>query len=119
MPTRLFQFAFWGAAVLAAVMALLPEPPHLPVAIGDKAQHMAAFFTLAVLAAGAYPRISLVRIGIALSLFGAAIKVAQLVPMLNRTGDIMDWLADMAAVAVALIFAGIWRRRSDNRADHI
>lgn len=119
MPSRLFQLAFWGAAAFAAVMALLPLPPDLPVVVGDKVQHMAAFFTLTALAAGGYPRVSLIRIGIALSLFGAAIEIAQLVPTLNRTGDVMDWLADMAAVAAALVLVGLWRRYSGKRADRI
>lgn len=111
MLARSLRFVFWGAAAFAAVMALLPLPPELPVAVGDKAQHMFAFFTLTVLAAGAYPRVSLVQIGIALCVFGAAIELAQLIPMLHRTGDLMDWIADMAAVAAALLLAGLWRSR--------
>ncbi|MBU2033787.1 MAG: hypothetical protein KKH37_08490 [Alphaproteobacteria bacterium] len=117
MLARSLRLAFWGAAVFAAVMALLPLPPDLPITVGDKTQHMLAFFTLAVLAAGAYPRASLGQIGIALCVFGAAIELAQLIPMLHRTGDLMDWIADMAAVAAALLLAGLWRKRSVGTAE--
>lgn len=117
MLTRLFQLAFWGAAAFAAVMALLPAPPGLPVEVSDKVMHIVAFFTLAVLAAGAYPRASLFRIGMALAAFGAAVEIAQLIPALNRSGDIIDWLADIAAVAVALILIAMWRKRSDKATD--
>ena len=117
MPTRLFRIAFWGALAFAAVMALLPTPPGLPVEVSDKIQHMVAFFTLAVLAALAYPHVSLIRIGIALGAFGGAIELAQLIPVLNRYGDVGDWLADMAAIVVALVLAALWRKRSDGQAE--
>ena len=110
MTTRLFLLAFWSATAFATVMALLPAPPGLPVEVSDKVMHMVAFFTLAVLAAGAYPHIALIRIGVALGAFGAAIELAQLIPMLNRYGDVMDWLADMVAIVAALLLVALWRK---------
>jgi hypothetical protein len=112
MTTRLFLLAFWAAVAFATIMALLPAPPGLPVEVSDKVMHMVAFFTLAVLAAGAYPQVALIRIGLALGAFGAAIELAQLIPMLNRYGDVMDWLADMAAIAAALLLVALWRKWS-------
>lgn len=112
MLTRLLRLAFWAAAVFATVMALLPAPPGLPVEVSDKLLHIVAFFTLGVLAALAYPRVSLIRIGLALSALGAAIEILQLIPMLNRTGDVVDWLADVLAIVAALMLAAVWRNRS-------
>ncbi len=118
MSPHLFRLAFWAATAVATVMALLPAPPQLGVEASDKVLHIAAFFTLAVLASAAYPGASLLRIGLALAALGAAIEIVQLIPALNRTGDVMDWLADIAAVAVALALVGAWRKRSEKAADH-
>ena len=117
MSPRLFRLAFWAATAFATVMALLAAPPQLGVEVSDKVLHILAFFTLAVLAAGAYPRVALIRIGVALGAFGAVIEIAQLIPMLHRTGDVLDWLADIAAVAMALILVGLWRNRTDAAAE--
>jgi peptidoglycan/LPS O-acetylase OafA/YrhL len=109
--TRIFRTAFWAAAVFAFVMAVLPHPPQLPGAPSDKVQHIAAFLVLGALASIAYPRTSPVCLATALSLFGAAIELVQLVPALNRDGDPVDWIADTAAAGLMLIFLHWLRAR--------
>ena len=37
-----------------------------------------------------------------LAAFGAAIELFQALPALHRDAEVLDWLADMAAAAVAL-----------------
>lgn len=111
MPPALLRLAFWSALVFAFVMAVLPQPPQLPGDPSDKVQHILAFATLATLAALAFPRVPLVRIGIALSAFGALIEFVQLIPALNRDGDLVDWLADTLAVIVVLSAFALFRRR--------
>ncbi len=108
---RLLVPAFWAAALFALVMASLPKPPSLPGSPSDKIQHIIAFATLAALAAAAYPRTSLVKIGIGLSAFGALIEFIQMIPMLHRDADIIDWVADTVAAALVLVLAGLLRRR--------
>ena len=76
-----------------------------------KVQHVIAFATLAALGTFAYPRIALLRLLAGLSLFGAFIEVVQAIPALHRDSDVLDWLADTAAVAVVLALAWWWRRR--------
>jgi hypothetical protein len=98
---RLLILAFWAAAALVLVMALLPAPPRAP--IGDKAQHMVAFAVLASLASNAYFRSSLVKIGVGLAAFGAVIELLQAIPALGRNASAMDWAADCAALAVVLL----------------
>jgi len=93
---------FWAAASFALVMALLPKPPHLPGSPSDKVQHILAFSVLAALGASAYPLVQLLKIGVALSIFGALIEVLQAIPQLHRDASALDWLADTAAVAVVL-----------------
>ena len=109
--TLILRTAFCAAAVFALVMAVLPHPPQLPGAPSDKVQHIAAFLVLGALASFAYPRTSPVYLATALSLFGAAIELVQLIPALNRDGDPVDWIADTAAAGLMLIFLQWLRAR--------
>jgi hypothetical protein len=106
---QLFLVAFWAAALFTVVMASLPKPPALPGRPEDKIQHILAFATLAGLAAAAYPRTSLVKLGLGLSVFGALIEMVQMIPMLHRDAEAADWLADSAAAAAILIVAAVIR----------
>ena len=95
--------AFWIAAFVALVMALLPHPPQLPGEPSDKIQHIAAFLVLGALGSFAYPKTRPTYLGAGLSLFGAAIEILQLIPELHRDGDPLDWIADTLAVVVIIV----------------
>jgi hypothetical protein len=107
----LFRIALFAAVAFAVTMALLPKPPHVPIA-SDKVQHMLAFATMALLAALAYPRMRLLRIGERLSFLGALVEVLQSIPALHRDCDIRDWVADTIAIIVVLAIVATIRRRS-------
>ena len=79
-------------------MALIP-PPDIPGEPGDKIQHMMAFATLGGLAAAGWRERRLVAW---LAAFGASIELFQAIPALHRDAELLDWLADMAATAMAL-----------------
>jgi VanZ family protein len=108
--SRTARSIFWAAACFAFIMAVLPHPPEVPGHPNDKVQHIAAFATLALLGSFAYPRTSLAKLLLWLSLFGAAIEVVQAIPALHRDSDVRDWLADTIAVAVVLLVRQ-WRTR--------
>jgi VanZ family protein len=108
----LLRIALFGAVAFAVTMALLPHPPEVPIE-SDKAQHMLAFATIALLAALAYPRMRLVRIGERLSFLGALVEVLQSIPSLHRDCDIHDWVADTIAIIVVLVIVATIRRRSN------
>lgn len=108
--TLLARVIFWSAAMFALVMALLPQPPGLPFEPSDKFQHAMAFVVLASLATLAYPKIPSLRIGVALSAFGAAIEFFQMIPALHRDAQLSDWIVDTTAVIVVLAFAALLRR---------
>lgn len=111
MIARMARLAFWPALLFALVMAILPKPPELPTDdLGDKFQHMLAFFTLTVLAGTGWPRGSLVRAALWLSLVGVGIEVVQAIPALHRDSDWRDWVADSAAIIVALVPVLVFRR---------
>ena len=109
----LLRLVLFVAALIGAVtMAVLPDPPSLALEqVGDKYRHMAAFAVLSLLAARAFPRASLWRIGERLSFLGAMIEVVQAIPALHRDCDIFDWLADTAAIIVALLLVAAIRAR--------
>lgn len=111
MP-RLLRFAFWAAALFAFVMAVLPQPPHLPGDPSDKVQHILAFAVLAFLAGLAYRTVRTAAIAAGLAAFGAAIELVQTIPALHRDADIVDWCADTIAAVLVLALVAPWRRRS-------
>ena len=105
--------AFWRVAlvtatVLAVTLAVVPRPPLAKVP--DEFQHMLAFGTLTVLAAIAYPRARLLRIGERLSFLGAMIELVQSIPFVHRDCDIMDWVADTSMIAGVLVVVALVRR---------
>jgi VanZ family protein len=107
LPLRL---AFWAAFAVSLVMALLPQPPPLPGEPPDKILHIVAFLTLTALALGAYPKVSRPRLAVALSAFGGLIEILQMIPVLNRDAQWLDWVADTAAVLAVLALAALLRR---------
>lgn len=107
--SRAARAIFWAAACFAFVMAVLPHPPQVPGEPNDKVQHIIAFATLALLGSFAYPRTTLLRLLIGLSLFGALIEVVQAIPALHRDSDPLDWMADTIAVIVVLVIVRWWR----------
>ena len=100
---------FWIAIVLSFLAAINPQPPQLPGAPSDKIQHMAAFLLLGALAFLAFPNTKPVKLLLGLSVFGAVIEFVQMIPALQRDGDVMDWIADTAAAAIILTVLNLGR----------
>ncbi len=95
--------AFFAAAIAILILANLPDPPQLPGQLSDKVQHMLAFVVLAGLARIAWPKVAWWAILISLAAFGALIEMLQAAAELGRDPSMADWLADVAAIALALI----------------
>ncbi|MES3151465.1 hypothetical protein [Sphingomonas faeni] len=113
---QFLRLALILAVVFAVTMALLPNPPKMPIdRFGDKFGHMLAFATIALLAALSYPQARLFRIGERLSFLGAMIEVLQSIPSLHRDCDIHDWIADTLAITVVLLIVWSVRRRRGAR----
>jgi VanZ family protein len=108
------RMLFWGAAIFAFAMAVMPHPPELPGGPSDKLQHVAAFATLGVLGAWAYVEAPILALFAGLSFFGAAIELAQAIPALHRDSDIKDWIADTLACGLVLLLIH-WRRTRKQR----
>ena len=107
-----YRALFALAVAIAVILALLPDPPYLPIdTLGDKFEHSLAFAVLALLAAGGFPKMRLALLGERLSFFGALIEVFQSIPALHRDCDVLDWATDTIAIAVTLLLVAVWRRR--------
>lgn len=108
---RTVRALFWLALVTAFVMATLPQPPTLlPMETTDKTQHVLAFAVLTLLLRVGYPEVPVHKVVIMLALFGAGIEMVQLIPALQRTADVMDWIADMTAVGAMLLIIALLQR---------
>jgi VanZ family protein len=110
---RFLPHIFWAAMLFGFVMAILPQPIALPGDPSDKVQHIVAFLVLAALASLAYPRVHKLKVGLGLSAYGALIEFTQMIPVLNRNAELLDWIADTVAASVVLIlfaFARGFRR---------
>jgi VanZ family protein len=105
---RLLRWVFWAAVVSTFVVATLPKPLHVPGEPSDKVQHILGFMVLAILGSAAYARVSALKLVIALAVFGALIEMAQMIPALHRDAELLDWVADVTAVAVVLLAVRAW-----------
>lgn len=112
VDSRLAKALFWAACSFSFVMAVLPHPPQVPGAPNDKIQHILAFLTMALLGSFAFPKLKAWKLLLWLSLFGALIEFIQMVPVLHRDADVIDWLADSFAAALAIGSLAWWRARS-------
>ena len=95
---------FWTSFVAINILALSPAPYLPPLEIfnwWDKAQHVIAFCTLAVLAVLAYPDVSKLRIALLLMGQGVLIEVLQYFSG-YRYGDWQDAVADGVGVLLGL-----------------
>lgn len=109
---------FWTAAIFSFTMAVVEQPYFLPGNPSLRIQHVGAFLTLSVLAASAYPRVSLLVLFFLLSMFSGIIELVQLIPSLNRVSDWADFAVDTAVIALTLFFVSNVRRvraNSENR----
>lgn len=97
---------FWIFLLGVLTLSLLPGTQNLPSTGWDKSNHALAFAVLYLLADLAYPR-HVVRIFIALLLFGGLIEVLQ-----SLTGYRFAEWADLLADAVGMVFGGFasWLR---------
>ena len=103
---RVARLLFWCALVFASVMAFLPKPPKLPSHDwGDKWEHAAAFLVLTALAHAGFGRAARWRVLVAMIAYGALIEAVQMIPALNRSADLRDWLVDSVVALIVTVAA--------------
>jgi VanZ family protein len=94
--------------VIAYLTLTPPRPEASDGLLSDKAYHVIAFAALILLGTLLYLR-SLIWLILAALVFGAAIELVQ--PLVGRSAEIADFVADVVGVACGLILGLIMRRR--------
>lgn len=107
---RWARIAFWVAVIVSYIFAIIPAPAAPDPTGWDKANHMLAFLTMAVLARPAYPRARIAVLSAGLVAFGALIEITQMIPSLGRDAELADWIVDSAAVCAGLAISRGARR---------
>jgi len=112
---HLMPYIFWTLVAIVSMLMLIELAPkeenikHL-----DKIQHTLVFSIISVAGCLAFKKqISLVVVG--LTIFGAIIEVLQATLTITRTGDVNDWLADVAGVLIGLMIVSIYRQFKPKR----
>jgi len=100
---RLAMYFMATATVAIALIPTTPTPPPFPHI--DKIQHLAIFTMLAVLARLGFPDAPARLVFERLAFLGAGIEVLQTIPLIERSSDVIDWLADLAGIAIGLLLA--------------
>lgn len=96
---------FWITLVFVYGAAIWPHGGP-DMGAGDKVNHIAAFLVLTLLGRFAYLDRRVCKLVAGLSAFGALIEITQAIPVLQRDASVWDWIADSAAILVAL--AVLW-----------
>ena len=71
--------------------------------ISDKLLHFGAFVVLTAIASFAYPKIRPLIMLLCLSALGLGIEFLQSLPMIKRSPEGLDFLADLAGISLTLV----------------
>ncbi|MEX5721212.1 VanZ family protein [Geodermatophilus maliterrae] len=94
---------------LAVLFAPGSDVPSAPPGV-DKVVHLTLFLALAL--AGRWAGVRPVPLVALLLAYGAVSEVVQAVAPLQRSGSVVDWLADVAGVVLGVAVWAVGERRS-------
>jgi len=92
----------WAMVLFILYATLAPSRDVPDLHLWDKLEHATAFFGMTFWFGGLVRRRRFWVLGLVMSVFGAAIEVAQGTMGLGRDMDIHDWIADSIGVLLAL-----------------
>jgi hypothetical protein len=98
-----WRLIFWVAVGSAVVLACIPELPMATERISDKLLHFGAFVVLTTIASFAYPKIRPLAMLLCLSALGLGIEFLQSLPIVKRSPEGLDFLADLAGISLTLV----------------
>ena len=99
----ILRLAFWLLLGIILAISIMPTGDAPTIFANDKLNHGLAFFTLSVMARLLWTRTHAAILFILLMLFGGGIEILQLVMGFGREADWMDFLADIAAIALGML----------------
>ena len=110
MTFRIPRMIFFVTLIGTLIAAFMPAADAPTLGASDKLNHIAAFVTLSLLAAWAWPRVRLWWIAVAMSATGGLIEAVQAIPFIARDAEWADWYADTFAAGVALLIVAALRQ---------
>jgi VanZ family protein len=111
VPQSFYRFLCFLFLILATIgfwAELSGQKIGFGISHFDKLAHFGIFFLLTALFWKAF-KFSLWKIAAILALYGAFVEIVQEY-LTKRTGDIWDWLADMAGVLAFILLRKLWHR---------
>lgn len=102
---------FWTVMLIVYLFAIAPRDEAPSLGGSDKTDHIAAFLVLTLLGRVAYRSRPGWLLVAGLSLFGAFIEFSQAMPFIGRDASVWDWVADSAAILVAMGLAALLEKR--------
>lgn len=107
---RIMPYIFWTLVIIVSMLMLVEHAPkENPIKHLDKIQHALVFLTISVAGCLAFKNHTS-QIVTGLTIFGAVIEVLQATFTTTRTGDVRDWLADIAGILIGLMIVAIYRQ---------
>ena len=103
MRAQLARTVFALLLGISLAMFLTPGDDVPQGGPNDKVVHALIFVALAV--AGRWARIPWLALGIGLATYAALTEILQATLPINRDGNVLDFLADAAGIAVGLLLA--------------
>jgi len=99
---RMVLYAFAATLVGATVFLAVSDHPLAHLIESGPARHALAFAVLPVITSIAWPRLRFLPHLLLYTAFGAAIEIAQSQMQAGRTGELEDWLVDVAVTLFVL-----------------
>jgi VanZ family protein len=96
--------------VIILVLALMPEPDHLPIDYSDKLMHGLAFMALMLWFSGVVEMRRLPMLAICLAAYGVLIELLQGLTV-TRHPELLDLRADVAGILLGWILSIVGLRR--------
>ena len=107
---RLMPYFFWTLVAIVGMFMLVElAPKEDGLKYLDKIQHALVFLILSISGHLAFKQ-KMWAITLGLTIFGAIIEVLQTTLTITRTGDIYDWLADIAGILIGLMIIFVYHQ---------
>ena len=96
-----FQVLLWVLLTIVTYLLLIEIKPTPQTWPKDKFQHVIFFVLLTYFGRNAYPKYGL-YVGLGLATYGGLMELLQTAFTHTRTGNIVDWLADLVGILLGV-----------------
>ena len=105
-----FQVLLWVLLIIVTYLLLIELKPTPQTWPKDKFQHVIFFVLLTYFGRNAYPKYGL-YVGLGLASYGGLMELLQTAFTHTRTGNIVDWLADLAGILLGVYWLNMQNKK--------